>query len=211
MVDEPILAIARSHRQNRKLPSSLPGAAEWPAIRPLLAGIHRRRRWKSGAGSLHFDVVWLGRPLMVRYQELRAQHETHEDDVYPPWSGLQYRSSAIFLLLAAAEPRRSRKQRNQASSNRAGVRIRGGSVRQSANQRCQFFGRGLPRQLSQFGSLLPGIHVRSRQSGKHAYQHAVLVLADRREQEIIKFRSRDRHWCGWHLIIDCGRPTEQDV
>ena len=145
---------------------------------------------------------------MACYQELGAQYEAHKHDVDPPRTRIHHRPRAVrrSLLRTAIGAKRVRQERNEAFGNRAGVRIRRSPVRQSADQSGQLAGRSFARQLSQFGSLLPRVHIRSRQPGEHAHQHAVFVLTNRREQKVIEFGAWDRHRCGCHLIIDCGRP-----
>ncbi len=173
-----------------KLSSSL--RRLWPELCPsrfLLAGVYRRRWRNSRVGSRLFHAVRFGRQWMVRYQELRAEHEAHKRNIDPPRTRIHHGPGAMRrrLLHPATGTKPARQERNQASGDCTGVRERRSPVRQGADQRCQFPGRGVPRQLSQLGGLLPRVHVRPRQPGEHAHQHAVFVLADGCEQKVIEF------------------------
>ena len=146
---------------------------------------------------------------MVRYQELGSQYEAHKHDVDPPRTRIHHRPSAVRRLLRPTiGAKRARQERNEASGNRAGIRIRRSLVKLGANQRGQLLARGFSRQLSQFGSLLPRVHIGSRQSGEHADQHAISVLANRREKKVIEFGSRDGNRFGAHHSSRTSNGTE---
>ena len=142
----------------------------------------------------------------ARYTDEGDAHQRSADQHFRNWEPRRHTGNGLDLLSqrhAGAAP--CGQECDQATRDSPRIRRSPSSARQPHDQRSQSLRGRVPRELGQFGCLLPGMEVQSRKRREDAERHFISLHADRRVEKVVELGSKegngssgihdDHQWC----------------